>query len=79
MEDYSDYFLPADEHPRHVYHVDEGLARDERVEGPVGVVAAVHEVELHGEGPPARDGSKTLQRIECKFSMILFHSECLKW
>ena len=48
MEDYSDNFLPADEHARHVYHVDEGLAGDERVEWPVGVVAAVHEVELHG-------------------------------
>ena len=71
MEDYSDYVLPADEHPRHVYHIDEGLARDQRVEGPVGVVTTVHKVELHGERPPARDGSKALQGIKCKSSMIL--------
>ena len=73
-KDDKDNVLPADEHARHVNHVDEGLARDERVEGPVGVVAAVHEVELHGERPPVRAGLKALQGIECQFSTILFHS-----
>ena len=41
--------LPAYEHSCHVQHVDKGLARDQRVEGPGRVVAAVDEVELHGE------------------------------